>query len=72
MPRLSARVRLELDAPPQASFYTMHGPAERIAGEIRAFAELGVDHLALTFPPRDAPGLRQAIGRFSDEVRPLV
>jgi probable F420-dependent oxidoreductase len=72
LPRLSARVRVELDAEPQPSFYTMHGSAERIAGEIRAFAELGVDHLALAFPPRDPAGLRAAVARFSEEIRPLV
>ncbi|HSL98308.1 MAG TPA: TIGR03619 family F420-dependent LLM class oxidoreductase [Candidatus Deferrimicrobiaceae bacterium] len=72
LPRLSARVRLELDAPPQATFYTMHGSAERIAAEIRAFAELGVDHLALAFPPREPKDLRRAVGRFVEDVRPLV
>lgn len=72
LPRLSARVRLELDAQPQASFYTMHGSAERIAGEIRGFAELGVEHLALAFPPRDPDGLRRAVERFVDEIRPLA
>jgi probable F420-dependent oxidoreductase len=72
LPRLSARVRLELDAPAQPTFYTMHGSAERIAAEIRGFAELGVDHLALAFPPRDPDGLRAAVVRFSEEVRPLV
>lgn len=70
MPRLSARVRLELGAGPQ-SFYTMHGSAEQIATEIRGFAELGVDHLALAFPPRDPGGLRRAVRRFVDEVRPI-
>ncbi len=72
LPRLSARVRLEQDAPAQPTFYTMHGPAERIAGEIRAFAELGVEHLALAFPPRDPDGLRAAVARFSEEIRPLL
>lgn len=72
LPRLSARVRLELDAPPQANFYTMHGSPERIAGEIRGFAELGVAHLALAFPPRDPDGLGRAVERFVDEIRPLT
>ena len=43
-----------------------------VAGEIRAFAALGVDHLALAFPPRDADGSREAVERFLDEVVPLV
>jgi probable F420-dependent oxidoreductase len=71
MPRLSARVRVELDAAAQ-DYYTMHGPAADVAAEIRAYAALGVDHLALMFPPRGAAALRQAIGRFFAEVVPLV
>lgn len=71
MPRLSGRVRLELDAEAQ-DFYTMHGSAADVAAEIRAFAALGVDHLALMFPPRDAAGLTRAIERFLAEVAPLV
>ena len=71
MPRLSARTRIELDAP-AASFYAMHGSPADIAAEIRAFAALGVDHMALTFPPRDAAGLTAAVGRFVREVVPLV
>jgi probable F420-dependent oxidoreductase len=71
MPRLSARVRLELDGPAE-SFYTIHGSAEAVVAEIRKFAALGVDHLALAFPPRDAAGLQEAFERFASEVRPLV
>lgn len=71
MPRLSARARLELDAGAE-SFYTMHGSAADVATEIRAFAALGVDHLAVAFPPRDAAGLTRAVERFLAEVVPLV
>jgi alkanesulfonate monooxygenase SsuD/methylene tetrahydromethanopterin reductase-like flavin-dependent oxidoreductase (luciferase family) len=71
MPRLSGRARLELDAGAQ-SFYTMHGSPADVAGEIRAFAALGVDHLAVAFPPRDGEGLIRAVDRFFDEVLPLV
>ena len=71
MPRLSARARLELGGEKQ-SFYTMHGSPEDVAGEIRAFAVVGVDHLALAFPPRDADGLTRAVERFRAEVLPLV
>lgn len=71
MPRLSGRARVELDGDAQ-SFYTMHGGAADVAGEIRAFAALGVDHLALAFPPRDADGLKLAVERFFAEVEPLV
>jgi probable F420-dependent oxidoreductase len=71
MPRLSGRARVELDAGPE-SFYTMHGSATDVASEIRAFAAVGVDHLALMFPPRDAVGLTHAVERFFAEVLPLV
>lgn len=71
MPRLSARARVELDGE-KASFYTMHGRPEDVAAEIRAYAALGVSHLALAFPPRDPAGLTAAVDRFVAEVVPLV
>lgn len=71
MPSLSARVRVELDAGKER-FYTMHGPPADVAAEIRAYAALGVGHLAVAFPPRDADGLGRAVERFMAEVVPLV
>ena len=71
MPRLSGRARIELDAGAE-SFYTMHGSPADVAAEIRAFAAIGVDHLALAFPPRDAEGLTRVVERFVGEVLPLV
>lgn len=71
MPRLSGRARVELDAGAE-SFYTMHGSPADVAADIRAFADLGVDHLALAFPPRDTVGLRAIAARFMREVVPLV
>jgi probable F420-dependent oxidoreductase len=71
MPALSARARVELGAEAE-SFYTMHGSPADVAGEIRAFAALGVGHLALAFPPRDPEGLTRAVDRFLAEVVPLV
>ena len=71
MPRLSARTRIELGSG-KDSFYTIHGSPEEAAAEIRAFTALGVDHLVLMFPPRDADGLARAVERFVTEVRPLV
>jgi probable F420-dependent oxidoreductase len=71
MPRLSARTRIELGSGPD-SFYTIHGTPQEAATEIRAYADLGVDHLVLMFPPRDAAGLQTAVRRFTDEVVPLV
>lgn len=71
MPRLSARVRLELGAAPE-SFFTLHGSADDVAAGIREYAALGVDHLALAFPPRDGAALVEAVERFDSEVRPIV
>ena len=71
MPRLSARTRVQLDGTAE-SFYTMHGSPADVAAEIRAFAAIGVDHVALAFPPRDAEGLTRAVERFVAEVLPLV
>jgi hypothetical protein len=72
MPRLSSRVRVDLGGAAQPSFYTMHGAPADVAGEIRAFAAAGVDHLALAFPERDPEGLSRAVDRFVGEVLPLV
>lgn len=72
MPRLTARVRVELDSQADPRFYTMYGTPERVASEIRAFAAAGVDHLALAFPERDPSGLTRAMERFVTEVQPLV
>jgi probable F420-dependent oxidoreductase len=71
MPRLSARVRIELGAGPE-SFFTLHGSADDVAAGIGEYAALGVDHIALAFPPRDAGRLTEAVERFASEVRPLV
>jgi probable F420-dependent oxidoreductase len=71
MPRLSSRIRIELGSGPE-SFYTLHGSPEEVAAGIREYAALGVDHLALAFPPRDGPALAEVIERFAAEVRPLV
>jgi probable F420-dependent oxidoreductase len=71
MPRLSGRARVELGGRKE-SFYTMHGSPEEVASEIRAFAEVGVDHLALAFPSRDPDGLTREVERFVAEVLPLL
>jgi probable F420-dependent oxidoreductase len=71
MPRLSARARIEIGSAAQ-SFFTLHGSPEECAAGIREYADLGVDHLALAFTPRDAEGLRREVERFVTEVTPLV
>src|SRR5438876_290312 len=52
MPALSARVRVAFDEPAQSSAarsYAMRGTPDDVAIEMRAFADLGVEHLALFF-----------------------
>lgn len=75
MPTLSARVRVRLGAPARASAggaYAMRGTPEEVAAEVRAFADLGVEHLALWFGETDPAALVAAAERFAREVAPLV
>jgi alkanesulfonate monooxygenase SsuD/methylene tetrahydromethanopterin reductase-like flavin-dependent oxidoreductase (luciferase family) len=71
MPGLSARVRVEF-GPAKDRYYAMRGSAEEVAAEVRAFAELGVEQLALAFMDLPQPELVAAMERFAAEVEPLV
>jgi probable F420-dependent oxidoreductase len=74
MPVLSARVRVAFDEPVRSAAarpYAMRGSAEDIAAEVAAFAELGVEHLALFFEVESAGALVAAVERFSAEVAAL-
>jgi probable F420-dependent oxidoreductase len=71
MPSLSARVRVEFGGVASDS-YTMHGSVEAIAAEVRAFADLGVTHLALHFATTDPAEVAARAERFAAEVAPLV
>ena len=73
MPLLSARVRVAFDQPEgSGGSYAMRGSAEQVAEEARAFADLGVEHLALFFAESSAEGVVEAAERFAAEVAPLV
>ena len=50
----------------------MRGSADEVAAEVQAFAELGVEHLALAFMDLPRAGLVAAMERFAAEVEPLV
>ena len=50
----------------------MRGSAEEIAAEVRAFAALGVSHLALGFATTDPTKLTERAERFAHEVVPLA
>ncbi len=74
MPGLSARVRVAFDEPAVASGprpYAMRGSSEEVAAEVRAFAELGVEHLALFFEAASPAAFVGAAERFAAEVAPL-
>jgi probable F420-dependent oxidoreductase len=71
MPSLSARVRVQFGAV-GGDTYAMRGSADEIASEIRAFAALGVTHLALYFDTTDPEELVTRAERFDREVAPVI
>jgi len=71
MPSLSARVRVKFEAEGDSS-YAMRGSPDEIAAEVRAFAALGVTHLALYFDATDPAEVVARAERFDREVAPLV
>ncbi len=48
------------------------GTPEQMAARLRAYAEVGTDHVALDFGETDPDMAAKAIERFEREVRPLV
>ena len=71
MPWLTARVRVVFGEPSDKA-YAIHGTPERMADEVRAFAALGVEHLALWFGTTDPGELEVRAERFAHDVAPLV
>jgi probable F420-dependent oxidoreductase len=71
MPSLSARVRVQFGDAKDTS-YAMRGSPEEIAAEVRSFAALGVEHLALAFGTTDTAELVARAVRFDREVAPLI
>lgn len=75
MPALSARVRVAFHEPVRSAEvrpYAMRGTPEEVAAEVRAFAELGVEELALWFGGKTPEEIQQRATRFATEVAPLV
>ncbi|HEY7591349.1 MAG TPA: TIGR03619 family F420-dependent LLM class oxidoreductase [Candidatus Limnocylindrales bacterium] len=68
-PALTARVRVRFDEA-KGEGYAMRGNPEQIAAEVRAWAAVGVTHLALWLGPRDPQGVVAAAERFAREVAP--
>jgi hypothetical protein len=50
----------------------LRGTPDEMAADIRAYAALGVGHVALSFEPVDPAGVVAAAERFVREVMPLV
>jgi probable F420-dependent oxidoreductase len=69
-PWLSARVRVETTK--ASDGYAMRGSPEAIATEVRAFAKLGVTHLALYFGRTDPAELVARAEAFARDVAPIV
>jgi probable F420-dependent oxidoreductase len=72
IPTLTARARVRLGEPPAKGSYAMRGAPDEVAADVRAFADLGVTHLALSFAATDPEGVVAAAERFHREVEPLV
>jgi probable F420-dependent oxidoreductase len=70
-PWFSSRVRVEFDGRDER-FYALRGSPDEMAAEVRAFANLGVSHLALWFATTDPAELVERAERFDREVVPLV
>jgi probable F420-dependent oxidoreductase len=73
MPALSARARVEFGPAPQgATYYAMRGSSEEVAAEVRKFAALGIEDLALSWAEMPGPDVVENAERFAAEVAPLV
>jgi alkanesulfonate monooxygenase SsuD/methylene tetrahydromethanopterin reductase-like flavin-dependent oxidoreductase (luciferase family) len=61
---------VEFDGP--ADSYAMRGTPDEMAAEVRAFAAIGVEHLALAFQATDPDEVVRRVERFDREVVPRV
>jgi alkanesulfonate monooxygenase SsuD/methylene tetrahydromethanopterin reductase-like flavin-dependent oxidoreductase (luciferase family) len=71
MPRLTTRAWVEFGDVPD-DHWSIRGTPEKMAAEVRAFADLGVDHIGLWFMTTDPDELVRSMERFDREVVPLV
>jgi probable F420-dependent oxidoreductase len=71
MPWLTVRAWVEFDAS-GGRHYSIRGTPDEMAAEIKAFAALGVEHLAVWFKATDPEGVARLAERFAQEVVPLV
>jgi|RhiMetdeSRZDD1v2_1073273.scaffolds.fasta_scaffold383910_2 probable F420-dependent oxidoreductase len=71
LPWLTARVRV-VPGDSTDKAYAIRGTPDQMADEIRAFAALGIEHLALWFGTTDPEELAIRMERFAHDVAPLV
>ncbi len=71
MPWLTVRAWVEFDATGGRHF-SIRGTPDEMAAEIKAFAELGVEHIAVWFKSTEPDELVRRMERFQREVVPLV
>lgn len=71
MPWLTVRAWVEFDASGGRHF-SIRGTPDEMAAEIKAFAALGVEHIALWFKATQPDELMRHIERFQRDVAPLV
>jgi probable F420-dependent oxidoreductase len=72
MPMLSARVVVRFDEAPPPSGYVAAGDDDAVAGELRRFLALGVEHLLISFNEVRAERVVAAMERFDRAVRPRL
>ncbi|HWH24648.1 MAG TPA: TIGR03619 family F420-dependent LLM class oxidoreductase [Candidatus Limnocylindria bacterium] len=70
-PLISARLRVEFGAH-EVPWYVVAGTPEQMLGELRAFAELGVDQLTFDFVETDPVRQVALMERFHEEVLSLL
>jgi hypothetical protein len=63
---------LYLGEPPPELGRCVRGPAEKVAGYLRTYRDLGVDQVQVGFVSRSADELCNQIAGFAAEVAPLV
>ena len=71
MPRLTARAWTEFGEA-TTNHYAIRGTVDEMVAEIRAFAGLGVDHLAVWFDATAPDELVSLMDRFAREIAPQV
>ena len=70
-PWLTVRALTEF-RPKTGSYFSIRGTPKEMAATVRAFADLGVEHIALWFKSTDPDELGKRCERFAREVAPLV